>query len=85
MAALLTLAIMLPGGAVPPPNVATAEGRVRVDHRVAVVRPYRARFERIARCESGSNYGRMALHLGVAIASALLAIGDDIELLAGPR
>lgn len=27
----------------------------------------------------------LALHLGTAIASALLAIGDDIELLAGPR
>lgn len=53
MSVLLALAVMLPGGAPPPPpNVAVAEGRVPVDHRVAVVRPYRARFERIAGCES---------------------------------
>ena len=56
MSLLLIAAMMLPGGAPPPPNVAVAEGRVRVDHRVAVVRPYRARFERIAACESGGRW-----------------------------
>jgi hypothetical protein len=40
---------MLPGL---PPNVAVADGHVPVDHRLTVVGPYRARFERIARCES---------------------------------
>jgi hypothetical protein len=49
---LLTLAVMLPGGAAPPPNVAVAEGRVPVDRRVAVVAPYRAKLMRMAGCES---------------------------------
>jgi hypothetical protein len=33
-------------------NVAVAEGRVPVDPRPAVVRPYRAKLERMAYCES---------------------------------
>jgi hypothetical protein len=40
----------------PAPNVATSTGHVPVDHRPAVVRPYRARLLRIARCESGSRW-----------------------------
>jgi len=40
----------------PAPNVATGVGRVPVDHRVAVVRPYRARLSRIAFCESGRRW-----------------------------
>ena len=61
MSLLLTLVVMLPGGAPPPPNVAVSHGRVPVDRRVAIVRPYRARFERIASCESGN---RWFLHTG---------------------
>jgi hypothetical protein len=42
---------------IPAPNVAVHSGHVPVaDHRVAVVRPYRARFERIAACESTSRW-----------------------------
>jgi hypothetical protein len=47
------LALML---APTPANVAVSHGRVPIDHRPAVVAPYRARFERIARCESGSRW-----------------------------
>lgn len=50
---------MIPGlfvvvalAAAPAPNTARAEGHVPVDPRAAVVRPYRARFERVAWCES---------------------------------
>lgn len=46
------LAVML----APAPNVATGVGRVPVDHRPAVVAPYRSRLLRIARCESGSRW-----------------------------
>jgi hypothetical protein len=41
---------------VPAPNVATGVGHIPVDHRPAVVAPYRARLQRIARCESGSRW-----------------------------
>jgi hypothetical protein len=53
MTALLAALALVPG---PQPNVAVGVGRVPVDHRPAVVRPYRQRFERIARCESGSRW-----------------------------
>jgi hypothetical protein len=49
---LLTVA-MLPG---PPANVTVGSGHVPVDHRRVVVAPYRARFKRIARCESGGRW-----------------------------
>jgi hypothetical protein len=45
------LALLLPA-----PNVAVGHGRVPVDHRVAVVRPYRSRLLRIASCESGRRW-----------------------------
>jgi len=41
---------------VPAPNVAVGEGHVPVDHRVGVVRPYRAHLDQIAACESGSRW-----------------------------
>jgi hypothetical protein len=39
-----------------PPNVAVGKGHIPPDPRPAVVAPYRARFQRIARCESGSRW-----------------------------
>lgn len=45
------LALLLPA-----PNVATGQGHVPTDRRVAIVRPYRTRFQRIARCESGGRW-----------------------------
>jgi hypothetical protein len=53
MTAFLVALAMIPG---PPPNVAVSHGHVPVDHRLTVVRPYRARLLRIARCESGSRW-----------------------------
>lgn len=53
-ALLVTIAAMIPGPH--PPNVAVAEGHIRPDHRLTVVRPYRARFMRIAWCESTNRW-----------------------------
>jgi hypothetical protein len=53
MTALLTVLALVPG---PAPNVAVGVGHVPDDRRAAIVRPYRPRLLRIARCESTSRW-----------------------------
>ncbi len=53
MIALVAALALVPA---PAPNVATGVGHVHPDRRVAIVRPYRRRLLRIARCESGSRW-----------------------------
>jgi hypothetical protein len=55
MAALLTLAMLLPGAGDTAVEL-TQRAEVRVDPRVQVVAPYRAKLIRIANCESGGRW-----------------------------